>query len=392
MNAKPTILLVIPNLGGGGAQRVFHQHREFLSDDFNVISCVFNFNGAFAEDKKADIISLDVPASLSLTGKLVNFFRRVKRLKKIKRDHKVDLTISHLEGADYVNVLSRQTDKTVLWIHGSKTGDKEITGVIGWFRRNVLIPWLYRRADKIVSVSFGIAGELKSLIPSAAKRISTVQNGISIEDVRAKSLEPLAYNWTSLLSKYFVIVTHCRFAPPKNLRLFLKIAEALNDMEHVRFVLIGDGVLRQDLLKQCDESGISNYNPWTNDDWTEQHRVFFAGRQMNPFPWLRNSSLYLLTSSWEGFPLSLCEAVVCGLPVVANDCHTGPKEILGTSHAGLLIPPTASVNTWVTSLRNVVADSATLDRYRKNAAGNANLFSDRKAKRETVEIVKQGLS
>ena len=57
-------------------------------------------------------------------------------------------------------------------------------------------------------------------------------------------------------------------------------------------------------------------------------RVCFAGLQKNPFPWLSAGSLYVGTSSMEGFPNALVEAMSCRLPAVFSNCMSGPAEIL----------------------------------------------------------------
>lgn len=382
-NGKPNLLLLIPNLGRGGAQRVFHQHREFFSDDYNVVSCVFNFDGAFSNELNENIISLDVPGGGSIFSKVANFFKRVNRLKKFKRDHKIDVTISHLEGADYVNVLSRQKDKVVLWIHGTKIHDKEIKGIVGLFRQLVLLPRLYRQADKIVCVSLGIADELKSIVPRVSEDIITVQNGIDISLIREKSMEPLRSEWQEIMSKYFVVVTHCRFAPQKNLRALLYIIAELKDLDNVRFVVLGDGEQREGLQQLTLKLGIGD-------------RIFFPGQQSNPFSWLRQSKLYVLTSLWEGYPLALCEAIACGLPIVAADCYTGPKEILAASNAGVLAPLVheelkISVDAWSTILRKLISDQSALDGYRSNANENAEKFSSVTSKRDTLSVIKEVL-
>ncbi|MEJ0034344.1 MAG: glycosyltransferase [Bacteroidota bacterium] len=380
MKDKQNVLLLIPNLGSGGAQRVFHQHREFLSDDFNVVSCAFNFDGAFEDDKNQNILSLDVPAGRNIIGKISSFFQRISRLKKIKRDHSIDLTISHLEGADYVNILSHQKDKLVLWVHGTKQHDKEISGAMGWLRMNILLPWLYRRADKIVCVSKGIEDELKAMIPSVSEKILLRRNGIDIQSLQKKVMEPLPAEWQSFMSKHFVIVTHCRFAPQKNLKALIHIISKLNDVDNVRFVLIGDGEQRNELVELSKQLHV-------------EEKVSFVGLQRNPFAWLRHSSLYVLVSLWEGFPLSLCEAIACGLPVVAADCPTGPKEILDFVPAGVLMPLVhednpSSIDHWATVLRNIINDSDALHRYRKMATENAKVFSDEYAAQGTISVVK----
>ena len=57
-------------------------------------------------------------------------------------------------------------------------------------------------------------------------------------------------------------------------------------------------------------------------------RVCFAGLQKNPFPCLSAGSLYVGTSSMEGFPNALVEAMSCRLPAVFSNCMSGPAEIL----------------------------------------------------------------
>jgi hypothetical protein len=102
----PVVLLIIPNLSSGGAQSVFRQHYEYLLKHYAVHGCVFNWNGTEPALWPNTIISLGVPAGTNTLQKIRFFLQRVSKLRALKRQIKVELSVSHLEGADYVNLLS----------------------------------------------------------------------------------------------------------------------------------------------------------------------------------------------------------------------------------------------------------------------------------------------
>src|SRR5688572_28293672 len=159
-SSETKILIIIPNLGPGGAQQVYRDQLAFFSKHYNTIGCVFNWDNTFEDDQLPNIISLDVPGGKNVFSKFYFFLKRVWSLRQIKKKYNIDFSISHLEGADYINLLSRRKEKVFCWLHGSKVFDKEIEGIVGKIRKAILIPLTYRSVDKIVTVSEGIRQEL----------------------------------------------------------------------------------------------------------------------------------------------------------------------------------------------------------------------------------------
>jgi glycosyltransferase involved in cell wall biosynthesis len=70
----------------------------------------------------------------------------------------------------------------------------------------------------------------------------------------------------------------------------------------------------------------------------EEH-VRFQGLQPNVFPYMKHAQLVCLPSLYEGMPNALAEAMVCGTPVLASDCPSGPREMLADGAYGRLVPP-----------------------------------------------------
>lgn len=302
---------------------------EFYAKHYNVIGCVFNWDDSFEDDRNGCIISLDVPAGKNWAGKILSFWKRVAALKKIKKENHIDVSISHLEGADYVNLLSKQNEKVVCWVHGSKSFDENIEGALGTLRKKILIPFTYAKSDLIVTVSDGIRLELAENFSVPLSKITTIYNGFNLREISEKAALGINLAYSELFRSKKVLITHCRLSRQKNLFALLDIFKETKKQTPAVLVILGDGELREDILQHCDKNNFRVFSVWdASKDLSIDYDVYFLGYDRNPYPYLQAASLYLMTSSWEGFPLSLCEAMACGVPVMASDCYTGPREIL----------------------------------------------------------------
>lgn len=86
-----------------------------------------------------------------------------------------------------------------------------------------------------------------------------------------------------------------------------------------------------------------------------------------------SSSIYVLASKYEGFPMVLIEAKVFGLPIVAHDCLTGPKEII-KENDGILTPYMDSI-AFSRAVEELIKDEEKRVSFGKNAVKNAKEFS-----------------
>ncbi len=385
----------MPDYGVGGAQRVFSNQSKFLSEYFDVSLCVFNDEYTDAYECHGQKIVLNVNAGESLIEKVYFFCLRIWRLRKIKRDF--DFCISHLEGADFVNILSRRKEKIICCIHGTKFHDGEIKGWLGWLRKKVLMPFLYKRADLIVAVSSAIRLELILQLSIPETKIRVIINGFDIELIEKKSKEQIPTELRLLLENNLTICLCSRLAPQKNLQAFLPIFSQVKKSIDCKLIIIGGGELWKGLVEQSGTLGFSTYTMGVDPKFSDQFDVYFLGDQLNPFPYISRTSLFVLPSAWEGFPLALCEAMVCKIPVIASDCPTGPREILEAgedfkSRYGILLPiPTEKKDqvfyAWTEAISMLLKDRNKADEYTLNSRNKVAEFSMEKMKAAWAEAI-----
>ena len=257
--SKPRVLMLITNLTFGGAQRVFHDHGRMLATAYDVTEVVFNAADGHAFHSGSEVLSLDVRGGGGLVAKAVNFVRRLRRLGAVRRKRRPAVTISHLEGADYVNLLAPGGGKRLLCIHGSKLHDANIGGWLGAIRKRVLIPLLYNRADRIVTVSHEIGEELVAL-GIRRELIRTIHNFFDFPAIREQSMAPLSADERKIFAGPPVLVTSGRLALQKNQGPLLTLFADLLKRRPARLLLIGDGELRQSLVAQARGLGLRVYD------------------------------------------------------------------------------------------------------------------------------------
>jgi glycosyltransferase involved in cell wall biosynthesis len=115
--------------------------------------------------------------------------------------------------------------------------------------------------------------------------------------------------------------------------------------------ILGEGTERKNLECLIARSGLTG-------------RVSLPGWAADPFPLLEGADLFVLSSLVEGFPNALCEAMACGVPAVAFDCHSGPADIVRHEVDGLLVPP-----------KDIPALAASMDRVMSDPIERASFAS-----------------
>lgn len=300
------VAIIIYSLKGGGAERVASLLSNELSKRYNVFLILFDSNNMIYL-YGGKLIDINVKSHDSILMKVINVIRRCFKLRKIKKEYKINHSISLLESANIVNVLSSVNDKITVSIHSDIDTRKQ--GILACLNR-----YIYSKTDNIVGVSKGIKTNLIKNYKTDRKKTRYIYNPIDIENIQKLAREGLKDNGFD--SNDFTIINMGRLTDAKGQwHLIRSLSYVKKEIKNIKLIILGEGELRtflEELVSKLD----------LNDN------VIFMGHKKNPFKYMRKSNLFVFTSLYEGFGNVIIEAMACDLPIISTDCRSGPREIL----------------------------------------------------------------
>jgi glycosyltransferase involved in cell wall biosynthesis len=195
-----------------------------------------------------------------------------------------------------------------------------------WRRRMMisLVKRFYPWADGIVAVSDGVAEDISQFAGIRRERIQTIFNPIIRGELKELAKAEVKDPWLSASHEPLILAVG-RLSEAKDFPTLLRAVAEARKVRPVRLLILGEGRDRPML-----EALISELNL--------KEAVHMPGFVANPYAYMKYASLFVLSSIREGLPTVLIEALYCGVPVVATDCPTGPREILRNGELGRLVP------------------------------------------------------
>jgi glycosyltransferase involved in cell wall biosynthesis len=400
------ILLVIPNLDFGGAQNSFWRLSLLLSPYAELKLVAFNLDRLAPQPHAGELCQLNVPAGRTWMGKTTCFFLRVIRLRRIKSEFRPDVSISFLEGADYVNLLSAVGERIFFYIHGSKLHDHNVRGLLGTLRKKFFIPVCYRRADAILVVNRRLEEEYKNAFRLDHVPFYEFPNFYDFQQLHLRALEPVGAGLDHLFRTKAVIGIMGRLAEEKGIVPFLNFLPSLLVRKpDARVILIGDGPEKSNILAAARSLGLTAAEVSADDELVPDASILLMGYQQNPHRLLARCRLLALPSRNEGMPNSLVEAMGLGVPVVASDCPYGPAELLspavtppvlwpGIAENGVLLPAPeqkgeANTRHWVDALVDLLSDSSLRARLRESGERFAFRFSTEAVAQRWTKLIQE---
>lgn len=293
----------------------------------------------------------------------------LKKVEKIIEEKKYDVII------DYSSNLLKYKNFDIkvpifAWIHFSLTFGEKLSGEkVEKYKKQ------YKKYDKILTICDTMRDEFVEILGMDKTKVELVYNPINLEIIRkkAENVNPKYGNY--LKEDYFLQVSRLtqQKQPEHLVDIYYKLKQR-GIKEKLYFIGNGEKVK---LIKQK----IKEYN--LEDD------IILLGQIENPYPFFKNAKLFLHTAKYEGLPTVLLESLAFGTPVVAYDCPTGPKDILGkNSEYGELIPLNDK-DTFIKRVYELIDNNEKYENYKKMSLIRANDFSMETNKLKLKKLVEK---
>jgi glycosyltransferase involved in cell wall biosynthesis len=184
--------------------------------------------------------------------------------------------------------------------------------------------WLYPWADHVVGVSDGVSRDVEQSLGLAPGRVRTVYNPVVDAHLLRCAEQRCSHPWFGNHDRP-LLVTAGRLEPQKDHATLLRAFAIVRRTRPARLVIFGEGTMRGELESLRRQLGL-------------EADVDLPGITANPYAAMRQASLFVLSSRFEGLPTVLIEALACGCPTVSTTCPSGPEEILADGQYGVLTP------------------------------------------------------
>ena len=363
------ILFVVDNLVMGGITKVLSNLLQNLDEKkYNIDLLVLHYyeDMCIQIPKNVKLIKgneyfsyVDVSIKKILKEKdLKQFFNKVslvmllksgkieKKIKKardkiLKKDYDTEIAFS--DGFSHIFVANGNTPNKIAWMHTDISIQNDSKRYYNLVRESL------EKMNMSVCVSDRVRDVYKSYYDLDDDKIQTIHNIINDIEIKNKGNEKIDVEY----SKDTVnLISVGRLEFQKNYTRFIKVHKKLiDDGYKINSYLIGDGLEYDKLSNLVKEKKIDN-------------TFKFLGRKDNPFPYVKNADLFVLSSILEGLPTVLYESIILGTPCVST-LVAGAKEVLKDEY-GLVVEN--SDEGLYNGLKRILDDKSLLKKYKSNAA------------------------
>ena len=309
---KHKILVFMPSIEGGGVEKNFFLVCNYLVNKVNTLK-VLTVSKKFKKKFNKSII-LITPSS----KKWDNFSRRIKYfiailllIKEIVKNR--DTIIFAFQANIYCILICKFFSVKVI--------ARSNTAPIGW-SKNFIKRYIFKKILSLSNIVMVNSLQFKNdLMKDLNVKSKCIYNPLNKYEIVKRSKEKSKKIFSK--KNKLKIINIGRFTDQKDQLTFLKSLNNLKDEINFEACIIGRGVLKSQLQKYILDNKLSRF-------------VKIINFVENPYPFIKQSDLFVLTSKYEGLPNVLLEALTLKKFIISSSCHTGPREILLNGKGGLL--------------------------------------------------------
>lgn len=316
------LMFFLPTLGGGGAERTVIQ----LANSFVIENILVNIVVCDLRGKKSKLKSEIDPRINLINFDCGGVSNSILKLKENIQKNQYDCIISTQTHTNiicaFALMVARTPTKLILREVSTPSKNMKIKGLTKLIYKQ-LVNYTYKTAHKIVCVSNGVQQDFKEFYQYKGENLTTIYNPVINEAYLRKLDETVEHRYFKPENK--VILAIGRLTEAKNFELLIRsFYQLYKQHPECRLIILGEGELRQKLELQIKNLSLSSV-------------VDLPGFDSNPYAYFKYAELFVLSSSWEGLPGVLIQALASKIKIVSTNCPSGPYEILAKSKYGILV-------------------------------------------------------
>jgi N-acetylgalactosamine-N,N'-diacetylbacillosaminyl-diphospho-undecaprenol 4-alpha-N-acetylgalactosaminyltransferase len=361
------MLIFFPNCEQGGTERVISLLSKYFKQDYEltlVTLCDNDLTYTFNSHRNIIIKNKFVSKS-GIFNKLRKYKTWIDETKKILEDVKPDVVLSFGEIPNFlvlwIKMFNNVKSKIIINIRNSESVFLE-KAKFGWLIK-LSMKYMYGKADLILTNSNGNKIDLIENI-GVKKKIEVIYNPVS----------KITFNKKEKRDKKRIINIGRLDKQKAQHYLIESFARVREEIENVELIIIGKGEREKELKELVKKLNL-------------EKDIKFLGWQDNPFYWLQNSDVFVLTSLWEGMPNVLIEAMACKCPVISFDCPSGPNEIIDKPGENGILVEVGDIERLTKEIVRVLRDDEYREYLSKNAYERAKDFDVEKIKEEYLKVL-----
>ena len=280
---------------------------------------------------------------------------------------KYDVEIAFFRGLS-VKIISGSTNKDAVhlaWVHSDF---RQAKGYMNNFRDIKEVNRAYSRFDRVVCVSEQARQGFIETVGDTGNTL-TVYNMLPAAEIRELSQKP-AERSIRRAKLHLVIVARLLDRVKGQLRLISAVAKLRKEGESISLCIVGGGSDRDLLQKEIASKNAGSY-------------IELVGEKKNPYPYIKEADALVCASYWEGYSLTVAEALILETPVISTDC-AGPAEILDHGKYGMITEN--SDEALYEGIKRFCREPGLIDKYREKARERQSFFDEDKTFRQITNL------